>query len=384
MSWHCNRVTGFLFTLFKILAIYKTRTFTVSFRMVSRSVKLSFMPNFCTQDNKLCIGASKTNDYINVTITADSSIGYGAFGTGNTMDGSDMILVWNINNQIGISNRKGRGHDIDLQKNVWNVQSKEVIDNSIRVTISRLLELDNRPQIKSINSFIWCWSLDKIKSLEESAAIPYHDLSGTFTMNLESGELNIVEKASSELQTSHGILMCLAWLVLIPFSTILSRFFKLKLANWFKIHKIINISSSAIVVLALLLIIIDRNGIVFIGKLDPHPIFGIFIFVLLLLQVFLGFFIDQKFNRFRKMVPLRDRLHWYLGYFTIFLSVINVFLGMKTSSSKVYGYVFLSIFLVYILVWIVLNLRMGRVHEVFEASPESSSDNNNRQDDHIE
>ena len=307
------------------------------------------------------------------TLDLDSAIGYGAFGTGTVMDGSDMIVFWGNENELIYSNRIGVGHDIKQQESKWYVITKEKKDNRLILKITRPFELDNRPKIQTTSSFIWCYSMDKINSKDVNAIVPYHDLMGTIRMNLESGSVETLEKMSSPLETSHGVLMCIAWFILIPFSIILTKFFKLKIKNWFKVHKRINLFSFFMICIALLLILIDKNGIVFTGNLDPHPIFGLILFIVLIIQICLGIFIDKTFNPKRSSIPLRDKSHWYLGYFSVFLGLVTLFLGLQSTSSKVYGYLFFSIFVGYLLLWSILSINRGRTHDPFCTPPQSDT-----------
>ena len=345
------------------------------------------MSNYCTSDKKVCIKAVNNSQFVNITFDADATIGYGAFGTGSVMDGSDMIIIWNIDNKVAISNRKGIGHDIGTQTNDWNILNTAVANNRMTAQLSRLMVQPGKPTIMTVNSFIWCWGLDKISSLDANAAVPYHDLSGTFKMNIQSGEITELENASSDMQIAHGVLMCLAWFVLIPASVLLTRFFKDKFPNWMKFHIGLNSLAALFMTIALILIIVDRNGIIFLGKMDPHSIFGICIFILMFAQGALGVYIDKTFNSRRKEIPVRDKAHWYVGYLTMFLSLVNVFLGMKTTISKIYGYVFVAIFGIYLLAWIILTIKFGRVHEksteptgILDGSSSSAATKNNVED----
>ena len=323
------------------------------------------MSIFCTIDKKLCLKAESENLYANLTLDLDASLGFGAFGTGSMMEGSDMIIIWNINNKVAVANRKGVGHDIGIQSNDWNILSTSVANNRMTANVSRLMVQPGKPSITpALNPFIWCWGLDKVTSLDVNSPIPYHDLSGTFRMNLQNGQVIVLEIPSSDLQTAHGVLMCVTWFMLMPISILLTRYLKCKIKNWLKYHIALNCATALLSTVALILILIDREGIVFRGNaLDPHPIFGIVIMVLFFAQSSLGVYIDKTFISKRTIIPVRDKAHWYIGYFILYLCVITLFLGMKSAISKQYGYIFIGVFALFFVIWIVLNIKIGRVNE---------------------
>jgi hypothetical protein len=52
-------------------------------------------------------------------------------------------------------------------------------------------------------------------------------------------------------------------------------------------------------------------------------------------QLILGVVIDKKFNPTRSEIPLRDKVHWWLGRVLFALSILNIFLGIAVANSGV-------------------------------------------------
>jgi Na+-driven multidrug efflux pump len=59
-----------------------------------------------------------------------------------------------------------------------------------------------------------------------------------------------------------------------------------------------------------------------------HSIAGLMVFILLLVQNLVGIVIDRMYESDRVVIPIRDKIHWWLGRSVFVLAIVTVFLGV--------------------------------------------------------
>jgi len=128
-----------------------------------------------------------------------------------------------------------------------------------------------------------------------------------------------------DLRVVHGIMMFLAWAVLVPCMGFLARYFK-NLKWWFNVHRIVNLIAMLAATAAFgVAIQMTKSG----HFNDPHKIIGLVVTIIGTAQPIIGFIADKMFNPQRKSIPIfPDKTHWVLGWGSCLLGVVNVLLGL--------------------------------------------------------
>ncbi|KAI8806064.1 hypothetical protein BJ742DRAFT_774549 [Cladochytrium replicatum] len=138
----------------------------------------------------------------------------------------------------------------------------------------------------------------------------------------------------SPLRVSHGATMVAAWAVFAPASIIVARYFKSTLGIWwFRGHVALSgfgTVGCTIVGFGLALYVTGPNDHFGIDSTlgGTHKILGLTVFILVLLQLFLGTLIDRLFNPGRTSIPWYDKLHWSLGRVVALAGIANVWTGL--------------------------------------------------------
>jgi quinol-cytochrome oxidoreductase complex cytochrome b subunit len=106
-----------------------------------------------------------------------------------------------------------------------------------------------------------------------------------------------------------------------------------------------------------------------------HGILGMLMVVLTLVQFILGIAIDKLFDASRVSIPIRDKVHWFLGVFVTLLSIAVMVLGHLIYGTD--GGLF-ALHLVVILLWViafcVAQIKIGQTHDPAQGKESASAE----------
>eukprot|EP01113_Clastostelium_recurvatum_P035337 TRINITY_DN4912_c0_g1_i1.p1 TRINITY_DN4912_c0_g1~~TRINITY_DN4912_c0_g1_i1.p1 ORF type:complete len:432 (-),score=53.79 TRINITY_DN4912_c0_g1_i1:23-1318(-) len=168
-----------------------------------------------------------------------------------------------------------------------------------------------------------------------------------------------------DIRLMHGLVMLLMWGLLVPQATFIAAYMKAIGHWWYRLHMGIQV----IVILGTSLAFFSIVSVMMGGRQfhSVHHLFGLFIFILVLIQGFLGWLANRRWDPSRTKVPLfPDQLHWWLGRTLELSGYINIFLGFNQIGIKqasVYVLMALWVLLTYVvsgaLRWFTNPLRAG-------------------------
>ncbi|XP_061999787.1 cytochrome b561 and DOMON domain-containing protein At3g61750 [Rosa rugosa] len=180
----------------------------------------------------------------------------------------------------------------------------------------------------------------------------------TIKFDFSAGSASEAPSDFGQMKKNHGILAIFGWGIIIPLGAIVPRYFKHKDPLWYYLHSIIQFVGFVIGLAAVVL------GQKLYNKIDAnfqtHRAIGIFVLVLIILQI-LAFFLRPG-----KDAKIRKYWNWYhhwFGRFAIFFAAVNIVLGINIGAAGIewkisYGF-FLSGILIAVIVLEVLA-RMRR------------------------
>jgi hypothetical protein len=129
----------------------------------------------------------------------------------------------------------------------------------------------------------------------------------------------------------HGYLLLFAW-VLCPFVGIfIARFMKAKLGHWwYRLHLMVMIFGAGLFSIAgALLVYLYKDGPHFSTEYSLHPLLGLIVTILMILQFVLGFVSDYLFDEDRTSIPWWDVLHWWFGRLLTIFAIATIVLGIR-------------------------------------------------------
>jgi len=154
-----------------------------------------------------------------------------------------------------------------------------------------------------------------------------HTKNGIIIINLFTGQ---VSKSSFNKNLFHGLVMLVAWGLLVVQGNYLARFLKGLGHIWFQLHVSIQVIVLALTIVAFIVIEDSLGSVSSNHFTGVHQYFGIIIVTLAILQGFGGWLADRMYDPKRTSVPLfPDKLHIWNGRFLTVLSFTNIFLGFS-------------------------------------------------------
>eukprot|EP00834_Sanchytrium_tribonematis_P005557 NODE_345_length_9042_cov_0.258973.p2 type:complete len:337 gc:universal NODE_345_length_9042_cov_0.258973:5611-6621(+) len=300
----------------------------------------------------------------NLIVTMTSLMdGWVGFGVGRNMKG-DVVVAWKNAGKVIVSNRISSSEDLPAFEANSNLKviSSSVTDAGFTVQFSRPLAASSGFKTAASTEYMAAYKQGAIPSSDPKYSFEQHDYKQNFLYNLATGQASGSAVTS---QMAHGVLMTWSWLVLMPISILIARFGKKRLgAKWFHLHRIINGTVMLATIIALILILVAYDNQVYSKNNVAHPTIGSILFGLMFIQVGIGIYINKKFNPSRTKVPNRDKSHWIVGYILLILGFVNAILGYTlVSSSAAYVFTAVAIFILCLFVFIVLQIRMGQIHD---------------------
>ncbi|RUS19299.1 hypothetical protein BC937DRAFT_87707 [Endogone sp. FLAS-F59071] len=289
-----------------------------------------------------------------ISVNTSETTGWIGIGFGSQMVGPELNVMWmsHVNQGVIISRRKATAHALPPalanQTAVTLLQPSGTTNGTGNPYLqnNQLVYSYIRPQVlpestlnTSSTKFVWAYGLKRPTSDECHSAISKHQAVGSFTLDLtksitnntahgnttstgtasstvvrtataSSSSSGVTPTASSTafsttppislmtqyyMKISHAVIMFCAWGILIPLASFIARFGK-KMDHWVRQHWIIQ-------VIAVLLTIVGFIIGVILSEPNPptyaHQILGIAIFIAVLFQFLLGWFIHYRYNRER-------------------------------------------------------------------------------------
>ena len=297
--------------------------------------------DYCIESQLMCFSALLDQSGLNVTVTMkiSNTIGWAAWGTGNTMDNSDMVIAWKSKTGVVISPRYSTAQQIPTLIKTTSLTNQQYNTKDAKnwfVTFTRPLSAIGgfkNAITKGKNTFMYASSEETIDSSDIGASFGKHDAKGTFEFDVATGS-----GSSNLLLLLHGWILCILWIVLTPISVIVARYFKHIGHKWFIFH-----SFSQFVTVSCTIVL----GLLMESKYDwkfktIHEIIGTVIIAIGALQVFSGFYIHFTYDPSRSAIPWRDIAHGIVGFLTWFLSIYQMISGLNVEN-KIRLYAFSAI-----------------------------------------
>jgi hypothetical protein len=349
------------------------------------------LSSFCSPGNLLCVSAiaNKSSQIATFTVTSSSS-GYVGFGIGsNVMVGATMYVAWlGTSNQVVVSQRSasGRTQPTILNDNTGytilptTLSSADPKVSSARIvySFSKSIASDSgKISLESATNFIWAMGSSQPANPDSpSSTFSYHELSGSFSMDLSKFGTSSSEAAvassygtnTKALRIVHGVSMFLAWGVL-PYAAIyIARYLKDAWGHrWFQAHMALMLYGvGALVIIGIVTIEVSIPEGTPRLVTNYHGIMGTTIALAgFPCQVILGIVSDKLWTAERKEIPVWDKVHWWLGRSLVILAGVNFYFGLELAGAEVWAYA-----VVYVIValgfgsLIVGQIRGGAVHHV--------------------
>jgi hypothetical protein len=127
---------------------------------------------------------------------------------------------------------------------------------------------------------------------------------------------------------SHGAMMLLAWVALMPAGTFIAAFLKSLGRPWFLLHVGMLGSVWALTFVGVLTIVFERHWRGNNHNRHPHSLLGLFVLFMVTGQAVLGIVSDRRWSSDRKSVPWHDKAHWWLGRLLGLVAPANCVLGI--------------------------------------------------------
>ncbi|KAI8902299.1 hypothetical protein BC833DRAFT_645389 [Globomyces pollinis-pini] len=238
--------------------------------------------------------------------------------------------------------------ELDVPKEPWA---------NIAFTITRPADSPDWKIIKdTLGSFIYAYGDEPLNGEPSSVRVTKHlpankgRLSLDFTKpkpsfkstGSDSGKNNTqtvsVDSAGSIFYTEdyqtvvilHAYVMIFAWL-LCPFIGIfIARYLKDELGIWWlRLHGLFMVVGVGIGSLTgIAFIFLYKSAPHFETATSLHPILGLVVTILLLIQIVLGIVCDKLFIETRTSTPWWDQVHWWLGRAVTLFAIVNIVLGI--------------------------------------------------------
>jgi len=166
-----------------------------------------------------------------------------------------------------------------------------------------------------------------------------HSTKAISALPLGLGEVGLVQAKSRLYIILHGSFMIVAWIFAASLGIMISRYFKqtwtdkkmFGLDQWFIWHRTLMILVWALSIIALVLIVVDVDGITPTIFTNPHAIMGFVTVGLAFLQPFLALL------RCNPMHPHRwifNWLHWFIGNFAQILAMLCLFFAVDLEKAQ--------------------------------------------------
>jgi len=174
---------------------------------------------------------------------------------------------------------------------------------------------------------------------------------GRAKINFYTGDIDL----EVNLWVIHGGLMFVAWGALLPIGSILARYFKFIGDTWFQTHRILQTVAIVAQVAGFAVVVASVNREDESHFRNTHGRLGLTVFLLGLIQPFIGQLADFMFDPNRDMVPIfPDKIHWVFGWTAVVLGIVNVGLGLDFYESP-------DVLVILYIVWVIVVAVIGGI-----------------------
>jgi hypothetical protein len=136
----------------------------------------------------------------------------------------------------------------------------------------------------------------------------------------------------SQVIAFHGYVMIVAWVIAPILGIFVARYYKSH-DSWFKIHIMFMVFGVGILSLvAIIPVFLFKTGPHFSTLPNIHPLLGLILTILMVVQFVLGYLSDKYFDINRTAIPVIDKLHWWVGRLSTLGAQVNIVLGILIAS----------------------------------------------------
>ena len=269
----------------------------------------------------------ETKGVITFSVKAQSD-GWTSLGINdaNDMVGADVIMVYIVNGVLQYYDGMATAHSLpapDVQMGGTN----DVQDFSGSVSVeSGITFISFQYTRKLVTGDSKDVALDRSKT-SQYILYAIGSMSGSSIIEHASKDIAVMDFFAgitgaalvTPAQFTHGSLMMVGWILILTSGALIGHKYREFSDKWFVAHVTLQLVGSLIVLIAFIIIFVDRGGFVF----SAHAVIGIIIFCLVLCQIILGIVSNR--------VPaVRERVHFvhrWGGRSTIVLAFVNMMLG---------------------------------------------------------
>ncbi|KAJ3374767.1 hypothetical protein GGF31_006665 [Allomyces arbusculus] len=309
----------------------------------------------CVQDRALCMSATANTTHVDVTVTFPAAMGWVSVGLSpsQSMSLADVWMIWIQNTTTGpvaqVSDRLSTGASVpkaDSKQDVDVVRAQTTGDK-YTVTVRRRIDTGDKDDLPFENKeqgYIWAMGSTPVRLVNRVPEFDRHTARGGFTYNALAATMSsdgssaaaapdpqqaVDADAGSMSRTTvvlvHAVCMVVAWGLLTNVAIYVVAFLKGTLGDkWFRIHWGIMAVVALLNIAGFVIIVVNSTR----HFTDPHGILGLVVFALLWVQILLGVIIDRLYDPTRSAAPIRDKLHWMIGYLLALAAPANIVLGL--------------------------------------------------------
>eukprot|EP00834_Sanchytrium_tribonematis_P006946 NODE_566_length_5965_cov_0.720934.p1 type:complete len:550 gc:universal NODE_566_length_5965_cov_0.720934:1486-3135(+) len=324
-------------------------TTTTSTPLTTESIYTPFNPICVDPNHNVCVSVQISEDLGFIVMDVSNKVGYGGIGFGPSMLDADLITSEIDNGKISVNARLASDYSTpgavnDVNLNVTNT----LLINGRRITYFTLPTKGENSFSHTISmnqKLVWSYG-DIVNGKLQDHKSNYGTLNIDFTSAQQQGSSLALKL---DLVPYHGILNTWTWLVLMPISMLIARFGKHTIGKkWFPIHKALNIITFLASTTGLILVCKAYNDDVFKTGF-AHPFIGSLIYGCMILQMYLGYYIDKHWDPHRLKMPWTDYFHWFAGYGLSLLAFVNAVLAVqKNKECGYYVYPAVSLYSAYL------------------------------------
>ncbi|KAK2612407.1 hypothetical protein QQS21_001511 [Conoideocrella luteorostrata] len=319
------------------------------------------LASFCAGSNDVCFrwGApeaaiSSRSGNVYFQLRAPTSYQWFALGTGSSMRGSSMFVVYQDgNNNVTLSTRGGQGHVMPQHASRTNVELLEgsgIVNGSMvaNVRCSGCADID----FSSSSPWISAWKRGaSLASSSPSRSISYHDGHAEFSVNLQQANINsdsnpflstsnngngggdngvAVQQGTNEnrvLLTAHGVIMAIVFVVGYPIGSSLIPL----IGKWF-VHAgwQLAVFLGMWAAFGIGYTVASRYGTFF---MNSHTRLGVIVCAFMGLQPILGWLHHQHFVK-RQSRGVVSHIHIWYGRMLMILGIVNGGLGLHYANES--------------------------------------------------
>ncbi|KAI9101734.1 hypothetical protein DFS34DRAFT_428219 [Phlyctochytrium arcticum] len=369
---------------------------------------------FSVTSNVFCVYANKISDSeVMFRFEFPKSLGWVALGAGSSMSSADVMMITPTpdGKTVSITSRTATRHgvpalnpsqdDFRIQANATGLLTINNEEKYVATFIRSTTPGQNSaPAITAATQpFIWAGYAGQPPA--NANTIPRHTARGVTNINVMDNSMAFIgasttdtSKADSDAAAStntaamiqaHGVILFIAWLIMVPGAILVARFYKAQLGVWwFRFHWAALLLAAVLTYigfgLAFRVVQVKGAGHIDVNTSGAHVAIGLLVLIITPLQMILGVVIDRLWSPTRTYIPWHDRLHWWLGRIVGILGIVNLPLGMAlynklygedlSAGLKAWPFVVFAIVLVgTVAIGAWLQLRRGQTHHPVEMNP---------------